>query len=382
MPTPGVSQVLTTNIDGSQPIWLGTLGNMTGLVYSFACPGGCDQMSATLNVPASFKSAAIQAGRYAYVYRGGQVAWNGQLLEPEPTQGGWSLSAVGSGNFGTNYAAVYQTWNNNPDESVNNAINRGLPWNNPGIGSPSGMWLGQRVDPGAQTITDLLNLVCTRGGLVWLVSRRNDLTVVPLPTTVNRLLVSNTPVARTLGGYINTIWIRYPALDTQVSGLVQDMTTSVVNQASVDTHGPLETFLDLSSAGLPLRPVAWFGHILVLTEAQAQAVGNFVLQRYEGASFAGPFTVGPGQLLTTGGTPVDLGMQRAGLVCQLILTDYGYGGEINNTPVEFLVGAYEYDDDAQVGTVTPFQNLRTDITSLLSVAAGQRGRGVGDWQRR
>ena len=373
MPTRSVSQVLTTNLDGTQPIWLGTLGNMNSLVYSFACPGGCDQMSATLNVPASFKSSAIQAGRLAYVYRGAQVAWNGQLLEPEPTQGGWSLSAVGSGNFGTNFAAVYQTWNNNPDESVNNAINRGLLWNNPGIGSPSGMWLGQRVDPGAQTITDLLNLVCTRGGLVWLVSRRNDLTVVPLPTTVNRLLVSNTPVARTLGGYVNTIWIRFQTLVDIVfpggQAVTEYDTTSVVNQSSVDTHGPLETFLDLSSAGK-------------MSGSAAQAVGQFVLNRYEGASFAGPFTVGPGQMLTTGGTPVDLGMQRAGLVCQLILTDYGYGGEVNNTPVEFLVGAYEYDDDAQVGTVTPFQNLRTDITSLLSVAAGQRGRGVGDWQRR
>jgi hypothetical protein len=378
---------MTCNLDGSQPIWLGTLGMMSGLVYSFACPGGCDQMSATLSVPASFKSAAIQAGRLAFVYRGGQVAWNGQLLEPEPTPGGWSLTAVGSGNFGTNYAAIYQTWNNNPDESVNNAINRGLPWTNPGIGSPTGMWLGQRVDPGAQTITDLLNLVCTRGGLVWLVSRRNELTVVPLPTTVNRLLVSNTPVARTLGGYVNTIWIRYQALTPQgfgnpVKNNTEFLTTSVVNQASIDTHGPLETFLDLSSAGIPLLPAAVFGNISVLTEAQAQAVGNFVLERYQGASFAGPFTFGPGQLMTTGGTPVDLGMQRAGLVSQLILTDYGYGGEVNNTPVTFLWGAYQYDDDAQVGTATPFANLFSDITSLLAVAAGQRGRGIGDWQRR
>jgi hypothetical protein len=387
VPTPSVSQVMTASIDGSQPIWLGTLGHISGLTWSFACPGGCDQMSCTLTVPASFKSAAIQAGRTVSVYRGAQVAWNGTLLEPAPTPGGWALTAVGSGNFGTNYAAIYNTWNNNPDEAVNQAIGRGLAWSNPGIGSPDGMWLGQRVDPGAQTITDLLNLVCTRGGLVWQVSRRNVLTVSPLPATVSRLLVSNTPVARTLGGYLNTVWIRYNAFSPQQFGHpVQSnttfKTTSVVNQASIDTHGPLETFLDLSSAGFPLLPVSVFGNISVLTEAQAQAVGNFVLQRYEGASFAGPFTVSPSQLLTTGGTPVDLGMQRAGLVCQLILTDYGYGGEVNNTPVTFLAGGYEYDDDAQTGTVTPFQNLRTDIQSLLSVAAGQRGRGVGDWQRR
>ena len=382
MPAPRTSQIVTTALDGTGARYLGSIGHVSGLVYSFACPGGCDQLSATLTVPASYKTQAMEAGRLVQVIRGAGSVWNGQMLEPEPTPGGWALTAVGSGNFGTNFGAMYTTWNNNPDEAVNEAIAGGLPWTNAGIGSPAGMWLGQRVDPGAQTITALLNLVTTRGGLVWEVSRRNALSVVPLPAAVDRLLISSTPVARTLGGYYNTIPVRYQTPNPLAQLLIKTptvfRTTVVTNQASVDAHGPLwAPLLDLSSAlvGSGANPEG------LLVERSAQAVGNFVLQRYQGASFAGPFAVSPSQLLTTGGVPVDLGSQKAGMVCQLILTDYGYGAELSASPVTFLVGGYSYDDDAQVATVTPFQNLRSDIGSLLAVAAGQRGRGVGDWQR-
>ena len=91
----------------------------------------------------------------------------------------------------------------------------------------------------------------------------------------------------------------------------------------------METYADLSSAA-------------VLTANQAKPVGNLVLQRYQRASFAGPFTVGPGQLLTTGGAPVDLGcgMPYAPMVCRVMLTDYAYGGETTPAPVTFLVGGY------------------------------------------
>ena len=77
---------------------------------------------------------------------------------------------------------------------------------NPGVGQPAGAWFGQGVDSGAQTITALLDLICTRGGLTWYVNSQpggypgNDLSVFPLPTVPNRLLVCTTPVARTLGG--------------------------------------------------------------------------------------------------------------------------------------------------------------------------------------
>jgi hypothetical protein len=346
-------------------MWLGSIGHVTGLVYSFSCPGGCDHLGATLEVPVTYRNRALDPGRIVRVFRGGHVVWDGKLDEPVPTTSGWAITAEGAGNFGTDFVAQYtSTWpTSQPDQPINNAITRGMRWVNPGVGTPTGMWLGQAVDSADQTITALLNLVCTRGGLTWYVNSQpgtpgNVLSVFPLPTTVNRLLVSTTPVARTLGGDINTIFIKYlTALDNATTGAAATYAvTSVTNAASIAAHGPMEAYLDLSNTAS------------AMTAGAAQTVGNFVLSIYVRASFSGPFTVAPGQLLTTGGQQIDPGCDQAGTVCQLVLTDYAYGGEVNPaTPLTFIVGGYAWDDQAQVATITPYQSLDASLTGLLSM---------------
>ena len=354
---PGASQVYTLDVNGGTPRYLGTLGHVQALHYSYACPGGCDQLSCTLQISARQRTDALNPGRKVHVVRGASVIWRGKLDEPQPTSSGWTITAHGNGTYGADFCATYTgSWGSGtPDNAVNGAITRGLQWTNPGIGAPAGMWTGQPVDSGAQQITDLLNLVCTKGGLTWYVACTpvgNVLSVLPLPTTVTNLLVSNTPVARTLGGDINTIVIKYQ------TGTNTFATTTTSDTNSIAAHGPIETYMDLSSAG-------------TITSGTAQSVGTLVLQRYQRASFAGPFTVGPGQLLTVGGAPVDLGagMPYAPFVCRLVLTDYGYGGEVTPAPIEFIAGGYEFDDDTQTATVTPFQALRANFAGLLSMIA-------------
>jgi hypothetical protein len=363
--TPNASQVFTATPTGGDVRWLGSFGHVTDLVTSFICPGGCDQLTCTLEIPVTDRPTALNPGRAVSVIRGGHQTWFGKLDEPVLTSSGWSISAVGVGQQGTDFAAQYtSTWPTSiPDQPINNAISRGLQWANPGVGSPSGMWLGQEVDPAAQTITDLLNLVCTRGALTWYVNSHpgglpgNDLSVFSLPTMVNRLLVCNSPVPRTLGGDINTIWLRYEsAADNATTGASATYAlTSVTNAASVTAHGKMEAYIDLSSAA-------------VMTATAAQAVGNQVLARYQRASFAGPFTVQPGQLLNTGGQPVDLGCEQAGKVCRLILCDGSYGAEINlQFPITFIVGAYSYNDQTETATISPYQSLNTSLSGLLSM---------------
>ena len=322
-------------------------------------------MTSTVMVPAAYRTQLFNPGWQVRIVRGGHDVWHGKLDEPVPTSSGWTLTAVGQGNRGQDFLAIYtSTWPaSQPDQSVNGAISRGLPWTNPGVGTPSGAWYGQAVDSGAQTVTALLNLVCTRGGLTWYVNSQpggvpgDDLSVFPLPTTVNRLLVATTPVARTLGGDINTIFIRYEvSADNATSGAAAVYaTTSVQNAQSVAAHGVIETYIDLSDVG-------------VQTAAAAQAVGNAVLDIYQRASFAGPFTVSYGQLLNTGGAPIDPGTDQAATMVRLILTDYGYGGEVTpQFPITFIVGAYEWDDFAQTATVTPYVALDQSLTGLLSM---------------
>ena len=360
----GVSQVVTKTAAGTQPRWLGALGHVGALTYGWINPGGANQMSCTLQVPPDVRTDALNPGRIVQVFRGGQCVWDGKLQEPVPSAAGWQISAVGVGNQGTDFVAKWTSaWGTNRNDAVDQAITRGLRWVRPSSAIPAGVWFGQIVDSGAQTITDLLNLFCTKGGYTWYVTTGpaagvNTLSVYTLPANtlanVTGLLVSADPVSRTLGGDINSLFLRYNvALDapgTSATFALANVTTA----ASITQHQALEAYEDLSSTG-------------VQTLGAVQSAGNNVLNRYQRASFGGPFTVRRGQLLTTGGYPVDLGMDQCGLVVRLILADYGYGGEVVPDPVIFMVGQYDYDDTAQTAQVTPFQSLDLSFSGMLSL---------------
>jgi hypothetical protein len=366
---PGTSQVAVAAPGSSTWYYLGSLGTITALTYSFKFPGGCDQMTCTVMVPASYRTQLFNPGWQVKVIRGGHTVWAGVLDEPVPVAGaGWNLTAAGTGNLGTNFVAYYtDAWpSGEPDEAVNDAIGRGLPWVNPGVGQPAGAWFGQAVDPAAQNITDLLNLVCTRGGLMWYVNSQpggyigNDLSVFPLPSVPNRLLVCTTPVPRTLGGAVRSIFVRYEitADTTDSSGNSVPATYGLVevSNSAAAAYGAAasEQYLDLSDVG-------------VLTAAQAEAVASYILEIYQQISFGSSFSAQYGQLLNIGGVPVDPGTDQAGTVIKLILTDFAYGGDVIPQPVIFVVGSYMWDDFGQVATIQAYNTLNMSISSLLSL---------------
>ena len=163
---PGTSQVAVAAPGSQNWAYLNTFGAVTALVYSFICPGGADKLTCTLQVPATYRNQYLNPGWTVRVTRGGHIVWTGKLDKAVPSPAGWGVTAIGDGNRGTDFLALYTSnWpNSQPDESINNAIGRGLPWvNSPGVGSPAGAWFGQQVDTGGQTLTALLNLICTRG---------------------------------------------------------------------------------------------------------------------------------------------------------------------------------------------------------------------------
>lgn len=362
-PSPGTSQVSITPPNSSQVFWLGNEGLVSGTKHSFVFPGGCEKMSCTLAAPASYRREWLLAGSEVRIFRGGHQVWDGVLDEPAPGDAGWSITGAGVGVQGDDFQAVYtSTWpTNQPDEFINNAIGRGMPWVNPTVGQPSGIWLGQQPDSGSQQISQVLNTMCQKGGLAYYVNSQpggligNSLSLAPLPTTVNRILVAVNPVARTLGGDVRALFIRYQSAadDASTSTTAAYSLTSVTNTG----HAGREYYLDLSNAG-------------VLTQAAAQAVGNSLLAIYQNASFSGSFTLTQGQLLTTGGVPVDLGCEQAGTVCKVILADFAYGGGLLPTAVTtFITGAYEWDDDALQAGLTPFQAVDTTFQGMLSATS-------------
>lgn len=361
MAEPGVSQVVTRKPDGTQPRYLGALGHVGNLVYSWVNPGGPDQLSCVLQ--SRERTDALNPGRRCEVLRGGRKIWDGKLMEPAETAAGWNITAVGVGKAGQDFAAVFSSWTNQND-AVNQAITRGLRWVNPGI--PAGVWLGQASDSGSLTVDGLLSLFATAGGYTWYVSvvpQGNVLSVSLFPAAVaanvNRVLVAAGPVTRTLGGDINTIWVRYQSSADSAVTATFALTSSTTTGAAA-LHGVQEAYADMSSAG-------------PMTAGAAQALGAAILARYQRASYAGPFTVRYGELLTPGGAAADLGFDQCGTIVRLVLADFGAGGEVVPDPAVFMTGAWQWDEDAQTAQVTPFQSLSASVPGLISSVAAIRG---------
>lgn len=365
---PGLTTLVTFRPDGSQGRALAQYGRISPATYSYTTPGGCDQLTATFARPPKYRTDALAPGRILRGYRGGSVVWEGSIDEPAPSEQGWAVVAHGAGGYSNDYRAIWTgTWGTGtPDQVVNNAIGRGLDWVNPGIGAPSGMWVGQQVDTASATVTDILNLVCTKGGLTWLVAttpRGNVLSVVPLPTAPNRILVTGSPLARSVAAGPTTLYLRYQS--TSDAGNVPAVfgLTSVSQAGLEAAAGRKEDWDDLSSAG-------------VLTAGAAQAVGNQALKKWQRVTFTDAVTARRGSLLNLGGTPADPGCfyteGQTGMVCRLWLADYTPAGDVIVGAPAVLVGAYEWNDADMVATITPAESLRHDFSALMSMIVDTR----------
>jgi len=350
-------QIRSFKPNGSDVRWFGESGIVNGLKYGSTRPGGDGPMSCTLNADPATRSPAIDPGRYAEIYVGASRVWWGQLSEPVQIQTGWNITAIGSGQLGTNFRDVWSTWNLN--DGINRAITRGLPWINPGVGSGY-IASSTQVDSGSQTITDFLGTVISSPPQTWYVDRASTLKVTGIPSTVTRLLVATTAPTRTLNADVNTIFLKYVISDN-AKGKTTYGVAVVSNAALIAAHGPQEDFFDITSQG-------------VLTLSAAQSIGNDLLSRYIRAPFASPFTVSYGQYLNFGGSPVDLASEQAGEVVRLLVVDSPYGGEVTMGPIQFYVGSIQIDIDAQNATVTPFMSYRTDLASILSLIQAQRAK--------
>lgn len=394
----------------SAPKWLGQVGHVANTSYTYSIPGGPDQLTCLLQVEPNYRSDAIDPGRIITAHRGGSCIWEGVLTEPTPAPTGWTLTANGCGTYGANFGAWWQldfpdSWS--VDGPVDLAIARGLRWQNLGLNNPNGVaYLGPVQNPGSLTVTDFMNLLCTGGALSWQVVQPPsassfppgpwviDLFLLPTDFTGNQLvqspsntvasslytfgkweridlcstlprhppnlyIVNTNPMGRTLRADINTVIVYYQVTaDTTATSttpaVAATYNTAIADvPASVARHGRLEYYLDVSSAG-------------VMTQPQAAAIAQNVLSKYIRANFAGTFSVMPGQLLNVGGFPVDLGCNWAGYMASVQVENFPAGGEVGFSPITFQIGQYEFNDDTQTATITPYQNARTDMSSVVA----------------
>lgn len=361
----GLTQLVSFAPGGGQGKLLNEIGRHSPAVYSYATSGGCDQLTTTFQKPPRYVTDALDQGRILKGYRGGSTVWAGILDKPQAGVDGWQITAQGKGKEGANYRMLYSgPWVSTVvDDAINSAIGRGLDWKNPGVGSPSGLWLGQQADTASLSISDLLDLVCHKGGLAWQVtttSTGNTLSVFQLPTTANRLMVSADPASQTIGGEPDVIYGRYQSSADNATKATYAVTNSS-SAALIAATGRREDYLDISSGG-------------VQTAGSTQAVLSNVLKRYTRAAFTQSFDLKYGELMNLGGTPVDPGAPYGGdvpgaMMVRALLADFTFTGEVTPGPVQFMVGAYQWDDAQRIATITPFGSLRQDWQSLLSLAA-------------
>lgn len=396
------------------PRYLGQIGHVSEINYTYTIPGGPNQLTCQLQVEPNYRTDALNPGRIVTAHRGGSCIWEGQLTEPVPAATGWTLTANGCGTYGANFGAWYSanlgpTKNSNgwtPDAPVDLAIARGLRWNNRGIGNPSGIYTGPLQNPGSLTITDFMNLLSTGGSLLWELTQPAgasswppapwEVTFYQIPTDQNGdplvagpstqtqvnllaggkwkrvdlltssgrrppdlMLINTSPVARTVVADYNTIILYYQttpdktATSTTTAAAATYATTFVDSPASVAAHGRMEYYLDISNAG-------------AMSAAAAQAIGVNVLTKYIRANFAGSFAVVPGQLINPGGFPVDLGLNWNGAIVTVQGVNAAQGGEVGLSPLTFMIGQYQFDDDTQTATVTPYQNALSDMASVVA----------------
>src|ERR1700691_1504822 len=415
------NQSVNTTTDGIltipkpyNPRYLGQIGHVSGINYTYAIPGGPSQLTCLLQVEPNYRTDALNPGRIVTAHRGASCIWEGQLTEPQPATTGWTLTTNGCGTYGTNFGAWYQasmgpTKNSNgwtPDAPIALAIARGLRWTNRGIGNPAGIYTGPLQNPGSLTCTDFCNLLGTGGSLLWeLVQPASaaswppapwELTFYEIPTDQNGdplvagpstktqvnllaggkwkrtdlltsagrrppdlMLINPSPIARTIVADYNTLILYYQtgpdttATSTTAAVAATYSTTFVDAPASVAAHGRMEYYLDLTNAG-------------PMSAAAAQAIGVNVLTKYIRANFANTFSVMPGQLINPGGYPVDLGLNWNGAIVTVQGVNAAQGGEVGLSPLTFMIGTYQFDDDTQTAAVTPYQNALADIASVVA----------------
>jgi hypothetical protein len=376
----GQSGVISTDRDGRDVRLLQQEGQVEALSWGSALPGGDQVLNMTLAMDRRYRTQAMRVGRFVKVFRGDTV-WRGTMAEPQADEmsGGWAVSCQGEGTYGNNFRAVSgggaagSNGGGTPASAntmVSDAIGRGLPWTLvQNLDAVAGMDLTQLFERGSRSVTEALNSFTSGSSdgavpvaLTWAVrGYRSELRVFPLPpiSKPTRLLISADAVGRSITGYYDTMYLRYQSSQDGDGGAAAtyDLASAQLEDPVIRRHGRLEGYGDYSNAGY-------------MTGGNAGSRARGVLSAYQAVSYTQEWTATPGQVLTLGGSPVDLGTEKAGEVYQVLGADLGAGAEVSAADqVVFLCGAYVWDDVAQAARLTPYNFVAQDFGSLVSAMA-------------
>jgi hypothetical protein len=328
---------MTSERNGSNPVWLDSLGAVSGWKHTWNYPGGPTSASCGF-VPAwaRLDSPALRGGRLLRAFAGPVECWRGTLAMPDrSSDSGWSLSAAGTASDADDYPLNLANPYASTNASVDAAIAAGLAWTRTGSLVNATVATDGSAAPtvGATTLAGVLSMLVQQG-YYWSLSASGVIGTSTSPPARSYLLYAPNPPARTVDGYFNRVDMTY------VNDSGTTLFRSYPTAAEVAKYGPLPYQVDYTQAGK-------------LTQTQVFGIRDRLLADFlvHGLPWAGAFVAVPGQLVSLGGTTItDLATVTGPLtvrVVSLASTDQIAG------PVDVTIGQIDYDDASHTLTLTP-----------------------------
>jgi hypothetical protein len=335
-------------------VYLDSLGVIRGLRFSTTINGDwAASWQAALDPRLDHR--ALQPGRQISIPITPSQAWQGTLDTPHADTV-WEFTATGTAQLLDRWSAIDSTTANalNLNQVTDEAITRGL---NATRGTLPSLPAGSQPS-GSLTLAAAYTQVTSGLNQWWNISRTNKITAATLPTTLTYLLKAQDKAGgRTADGFVTDVTVVYLNAATYKPDVLQRSNTAARNK-----YGRYEQFLDLTPDG-------------PLTTAQAQTRGdNYLTVNAPRLKFTGAFLVARGQLLTPGGTAVDLATVQSGALTQVMLTDPDTAaGELALGPVQIVAGQTEYDVDADQLAYTPLDYSPQGLAALVGSTQSDSG---------
>lgn len=339
----------------------GELSAVSGLKWSKVYPGGDQEWSCNLSTDPNLSHVGLNLGRRVVIVKGGAIRFQGTMKQaargtPWQLQGPGAYAAVVNSADSGGFMAVAPVSGNayNLDDVVAAAQTRGLPWTAPApLPGAAGVATAGTAATASCDIATAFSTVGKALGLGWSLTSLLAITMAPPPTTVSYVLRLSQPLAPTLTGY------------TQAVGLFSGGVVLAQNDAAIDKWGHIEAPYDMSA----LEGTA------DLTSDLAQTyLNNWLTVNLPYPTYTSPLTVQPGQLRAVNGNsmggPVDLATVEPGCLINVYDIDPDHSHLLEPGPLQILVGQTDYDDDADLLSITPVGAVGTDLMSALYRAAG------------
>ena len=255
-------------------------------------PGGSDQLTWT---PGIQPARRLTGGMDVRAIYGGVCVWAGTLSEPDASQE--ELSATGAFRDAAGFVALDGSGNATatPDTAIDQAIARGLNWTRPASIKSTPM-TAIDISQGPVGLAEMLDTYTTTNGLRWGVDPLRQVysqTDDTLPTWQTLPLTGGLGYA--LDDYASTLIGRY--LDASDSTY---KTATITDSNAEALHGHVEDVVDLTTLG-PISSTAATNRLTSLL-----ALGRAT------PAWTAPIELSYGEILTMGGTPVDLETVHAG----------------------------------------------------------------------